>query len=345
GLDLRRIADEVLWHRSALLLLARDPLQGRQARHEEIFAAAEHVERLDSVDAAPHGVPWDSECRLFLLPLQPDDGVALTADRDEVAFVDPLLLQEFHGGHRLGADEQEVDAAGDLVGLHRQRVGIVGWSIGRPAPNDAVYVHIRQPGELRVPRVHAPDVASERRLTAARVPGVIEIVVPVRIRAERGIVHVRSQGQRSAAAPATHQLRGQQFPLFLRGSMRVEESIEGAHARLILAQTHKGPVAAEYVRLRHRQRNPGLARISEDELARPDRPSLTRQRIDVALDRRLVDAVFVPQRIEVPRLRTEVLYVQDLDPGEALVLLAGDSECTAPLFLRVAESGHTDVDL
>src|SRR5215475_4595187 len=92
--------------------------------------------------------------------------------------------------------------------------------------------------------------------------------------------------------------------------MRVEESIEGAHTRLVLAQTHKGPVAAEYVRLRHRQWNPGFARISEDELARPDRPSLTRQRIDVAL-----------------------------------VRLAGDSEGTAPLFLRVAEGGHTNVDL
>src|SRR5262249_44277125 len=135
------------------------------------------------------------------------------------------------------------------------------------------------------------------------------------------------------------------FPFFLRCSMGVEESIEGAHTRLVLAQTHKGPVAAEYVRLGHRQWNPDLARVSEDELARPDRPSLTWQRIDVALDRRPVDAVFVPQRIEVPRLRAEVLHEQDLDPGEALVLLAGDSECTAPLLLRVAEGGHTNVDL
>ena len=169
-----------------------------------------------------------------------------------------------------------------------------------------------------VPRVHAPDVASERHLPATRVVRVIEVVVPLRVRAECRIVDVRRQRQRGAAAPAADQLRGEQFPFFLGASIRLEESIERADARLILAKAHIGAVATEYVRLRHRQRNPGLTRISKDELAGLDRPSLPRQRVDAAaLDRRLVDAVFVTQRIEVARLRAEVLHGQNADAREA----------------------------
>ena len=152
--------------------------------------------------------------------------------------------------------------------------------------------------------------------------------------------------QRRAAAPAADQLRGDQFPFFLGASIRPEESIERADARLIFAEAHIGPVAAEDVRLRHRQGDPGLTRISKDELAGLDRPSLARQRLDAAaLDRRLVDAVFVAQRIEVARLRAEVLHGQDADAGEALILLAGDGEGSLMLFLGIAECAHADMDL
>ncbi len=118
-------------------------------------------------------------------------------------------------------------------------------------------------------------MASKGHLPAMRVLCVIEVVVPLRVRAEGGIVGVRRQGQRSAAAPAADQLRGDQFPFFLGAAVRVEESIEGADARLVFAESHIGPVATEDVRLRHRQWDPGLTRISEDELAGLDRPSLT----------------------------------------------------------------------
>ena len=91
---------------------------------------------------------------------------------------------------------------------------------------------------------------------------------------------------------------------------------------------------------------PGLTRISEDELAGLDRPSLARQRLDAAaLDRRLVDAVFVTQRIEVARLRAEILHGQNADAREALILLASDGEDAAPIFLGIAECAHADVDL
>src|SRR4030095_13727725 len=97
------------------------------------------------------------------------------------------------------------------------------------------------------------------------------------------------KGQRGPAAPAADQLRGDQFPFFIGAAIRVEESIERTDARLIFPEAHIGSVAAEYVRLRHRQRGPDLARISEDELAGLDRPTLAGQRLDTAaLDRRLV---------------------------------------------------------
>ena len=147
----------------------------------------------------------------------------------------------------------------------------------------------------------------ERHLPAMRVVRVVEIVVPLRVRAERGVVLIRCQRQRRAAAPAADQLRGEQFALFLGPAVLAEESIECADARLIFAKANIGPVAAEDVRLRHRQGDPGLTWISKDELAGLDRPSIGRRKLDAAaLDRWLVDAVLVTQRIEVARLGAEV---------------------------------------
>ena len=74
-------------------------------------------------------------------------------------------------------------------------------------------------GELRVARVHTPHVGTERHLPAMRIVRVVEVVVPLRVGAERGIVLVRRQRQRRAAAPAADQLRGEQFALFL-GAVR-----------------------------------------------------------------------------------------------------------------------------
>ncbi len=146
-------------------------------------------------------------------------------------------------------------------------------------------------------------------LTSTRVVRVVEVVVPLRVCAEGRVVDVRRQGQRGAAAPTADQLGGEQLPLFLGAAIGPEESIEGADPGLILAKAHIGAVAAEDVRLRHRQGNAGLTGISQDELAGLDQRPLAGQRLGAAaLDRRLVDAVFVTQRIEVARLRAEVLH-------------------------------------
>src|SRR6185295_3109106 len=135
------------------------------------------------------------------------------------------------------------------------------------------------------------------------------------------------------------------FPLFVGASVRLEESIERADPRLIFAQPHISAVATEGVGLRHRQRDAGLARISENELAGLDLRPLTRQRLDAAaLDRRLIDAVFVTQRIEVARLRAEGLLGQKAHPRELLPLLASDREGATMFFLGIAERAHPDMD-
>src|SRR4029453_14076054 len=129
-------------------------------------------------------------------------------------------------------------------------------------------------------------------------------------------------------------------------SIRPKESIECAHARLIFAEAGKGTVAAENVRLRHRQRNPSFTGIAKNELAGLDRPTVARQRLNTAaLDGGLVDAVFVTERIAIARLRAEVLDGEHAEAREALVLLASNREGAAPLFVRVAECTDADMDL
>src|SRR5262245_12537528 len=128
---------------SAFFLLDRmclressDPTQCRQRGHEEVLAPAKHVEGLDAVDATPYRRLRNGERRVVWL--QADDRVALVAGPDEIAVVDPLLLQEFNGGHRLGTDEQEMRSARHFVGCLRQCVWIVRGAIRCPPPYDAM---------------------------------------------------------------------------------------------------------------------------------------------------------------------------------------------------------------
>src|SRR5262249_20805266 len=96
--------------------------------------------------------------------------------------------------------EQENGPARHLIILFGQCVRIVWWSKRRAPPYDAMDVDVGQPSELGVPRAHAPDVASERDLSAMLVFCVIECVVQLWARAEGGVVGGRRQGQRGAAA-------------------------------------------------------------------------------------------------------------------------------------------------
>src|SRR4029078_9114002 len=98
---------------------------------------------------------------------------------------------------------------------------------------DAMHIHIGQSGELRVPRVHAPDMTAERYLQTTAMVRVIEVVVSLRIRAESRIVGVGRERQGGAAAPTADELCGNQFPFLIRASIRMEEAIERNDARPI----------------------------------------------------------------------------------------------------------------
>src|SRR5262245_32114925 len=121
-----------------------DPFQGRETRHEEVLAALEHVERLDAVKTTPHRFLRNRERPPVLLP--PNDRVTLVAGADEIAVVDPLLLEEFDRGHGLGAHEEEDGAARLIIILFGQRVRIVWQSERRAAPDQAMEIDVGQTG-------------------------------------------------------------------------------------------------------------------------------------------------------------------------------------------------------
>src|SRR5262249_22480343 len=232
--------------RSALTRVTnRRAIDCRQARHEEVFAAAEHVERLDGVNPAAHGVFRDGEYRVVLL--QPDVWIAFGAQVHEVSVVDPLLLQEFDRLRRPGADEDEVGTAWDFIVVLRHRVWIVRRAERRAAANDAMEVHIGQLRQLRVARIHATRVRAERDSQSLRVAAIREIVVALRIGAERRIVVLWSQLERSTAAPTAYELGGEQLSLFVGRGVLLQEPIERSDGRLIYAETGKGAVASESV--------------------------------------------------------------------------------------------------
>src|SRR5271166_5652573 len=101
----------------------RQPFQRRQAWHEEILAAAQHVEPLHAVNTAPDRLSGNRKRCAFLL--KSDYRVSVPAQTHEVTVVDPLPLQEFQSRHCLGADEQEMEPSRNFVIALRKRVRVV----------------------------------------------------------------------------------------------------------------------------------------------------------------------------------------------------------------------------
>src|SRR6266446_4372067 len=228
----------------------------------------------------------------------------------------------------------------------RDRVPVVGRSVGRAAPDDAMDVHIRKHRHLRVARIHAAHVAAQRHPFALRITGVGEIVISLRIVAERRIVLCRRERQWRTATPAPDELRRQQLALLGGLAVRSQEPVERSDPRLVFAQTNVRAVAAQYVRLRHRKGHSGLAWIAEDELAGFDRLPLTRKRLDAtALDGGLADAVFIAERVEAARLSAEVLSQQDGDARTTLILASRRLQGAAPLIFAIADNADLDMNL
>ena len=208
-----------------------------------------------------------------------------------------------------------MEPARDFVIALRKRVRVVWRSVGGAAPDDAMDVHVREHRHLGIAWVHPAHMAAERRLLAIRIVGISEVVVPLRVLAERRVVLHRREGQWRAAAPTAEELRGQQLTFFVGLRIVAQESVERANTRLVLAQAEECAVAPEHVRLQRRNRHAGLARVTEDEFTRFDGASLSGQRIDTAaLDGRLTDTVLEAERIEVTRLGAEVLSSSTVTP-------------------------------
>ena len=114
----------------------------------------------------------------------------------------------------------------------------------------------------------------EWHLKATPVVRVGEVVVAEGVGAQRRVVLCRRERERRAAAPAPHQLGRQQLALRLCLGMRLQEPVERADPRLVLAQPGVRAVAPQRVRSGHRQWHARLAGIAEDELPGFDRSSL-----------------------------------------------------------------------
>mgnify|MGYP001507267784 CR=1 FL=1 len=257
-----------------------DPAQGAQRRHEQVFAAPQAIEGGDAVQSAPHRRLRQREAAGRFV--QADDGIALGTKVDEVAAVDPLLLQELDRVIGARADEDEEEPAGVLAVIRGCDIGCPFGAEGRGASNDAVDVHVGQDRQPAVARIQAPHVGRMRAYEAAWVLRKIEIVVACRVGAQFRIVALGRQNQGRAAAPAADHLGREQVLSLLALGMFAQEVVEGADAAVVLAQDDIGSVAPQFRRLRHAERLARLAVLAQDELARGDGRAVARQRVHAA---------------------------------------------------------------
>jgi hypothetical protein len=138
----------------------------------------------------------------------PDERISLGRGADEDAVVQPLGLDELELalGVRAGEDEDDAPVGAVVLehalGQHR--------AVACAAPDHATQAHVDAPLVVeRVSRVRTPRVRAGRTLESAQVFAVDEVVVALRVRAELRVVAFGAERKRSAALPATDQLRAE----------------------------------------------------------------------------------------------------------------------------------------
>src|SRR5262245_39642411 len=220
-----------------------------------------------------------------------DNRVPLVAKLLEFRIVDPDVLEELELADQAATAHECRNAPFDAVvaGPFRQ-----GRTIRPAAPDDSTPVHV-VPG---VAEIHAPDVGAERRRVPLRVHlCVIEVVVALWIGRELGIILRGRQRQRRAAAPAAHQLGGDEFLLFRRSTVRPEKVPEPADVLLQSAVREIASVPRQDLGLRQRH-VAVFVRIPEEELSRLERSSGARGWRDPrSLDFRLRHAIAISEVI------------------------------------------------
>ena len=129
-------------------------------------------------------------------------------------------------------------------------------------------------------------------------PFIVEVVVPLRIRAQRWIVRLRRQRERRPAAPAAHELRGHELLLLRCLAVLAEEITELAHVLFQAAVGHVTAVAGEDIRVGLCRNDSIFVGIAEYELSRLEGSSRAwRRHIAGPLDHRLGKPVAVAEVI------------------------------------------------
>ena len=119
-----------------------------------------------------------------------------------------------------------------------------------------------------VARIHAARMGAKRDRISVRIHLlVVEIVVSLRIGPELGIILFGREHERRAAAPATHQLGGDQLLLFRSLAVLAKEVAKPPDMLRQPAIGHVAAVPRENFGLRAVGRDAIFVRVAKDELA------------------------------------------------------------------------------
>ena len=190
----------------------------------------------------------------------------------------------------------------------------------------------------RIARIYPANVRADWGRIAVRVHLLVgEVVVSLRVGAKLGIVFFGREYERRAAAPAPHQLGGDQLLLFRGLAMLAKEVAKLPHMLLEPPIGHVAAVARENFGLRAIGNDAIFVRVAKDELARLQRVAgAGRGLLARPLDDRLRETVPIAKMlmgVAERRNGVKVEHGEDLDAGAAcdkFPMLRG-----APVVLRL----------
>src|SRR5262245_56851427 len=189
---------------------AGEPSQRAQPRHEAVFAATHGDKPRQTVKTAADRPLGNGEDAVACVVA--DEGILLGSVTDEIAVGHPLRLYKLELLPRVRADQREHGAK--LGGVILKQAVLQRGTVVRAA---VYYVKQKKAYDIvfqGIARIDAANVRAERALQYRHVVRVSEIIVTVWVGAKGGIIVVRRQHQRRAAAPAANHLGGNQL-LFL----------------------------------------------------------------------------------------------------------------------------------
>src|SRR6266511_5027550 len=171
-----------------------EPADGGEAGYEEVLAAPQGVEAVNAVHPA-----WGRPRHREVCPLScsATSGSFSLPRPMKLPELTQFALQELDVVDRAGAEGDVVQAAVlAVVGERRRREW---FAVGGAPPDDPADVDVAEDFQPGRPGAHPADVGSQRRAQSAGVVGVVEVVDPVRVVAERRVLACRRQRQWRAA--------------------------------------------------------------------------------------------------------------------------------------------------